>query len=171
MRNLKFECSFFLLFEVSSILFAQPQLRINSIEFENGRCKIVLSVSCAGLRRFDLTPIDFAIDENGFPVEGVTIDCPDSTQRYCKKIGLVTDLKFPLTGDTLMLFYRAAMKTFIEKMQPCDEVAYIKFGNPIRVKHAVTNDTVALKKAVDDCVNDAGNQGWDPPGAIILIPA
>ncbi len=143
---------------------SQPTLKIQSSQVQSGQLRIEFNVLCNELKQFELQKIDFSLKENGTPITNFTVYCPDSNQHCCKTIGLVSVMRFAFPPDTDDTHFKKGLRAFVERMNACDEAAYIRYGGPVRVKVPVTHDTLALKKAIDEI--DGGTPD-DVEGAII----
>jgi len=93
---------------------AQPDLRIESVEYKNGRCEIQFNLYCGISKVYDLRESDFTISENGLTISDFSLICADTSQHCCKSVGVLTSHR-PIADFIGQYKGERAVMSFFEK--------------------------------------------------------
>ncbi|MBL0175570.1 MAG: VWA domain-containing protein [Ignavibacteria bacterium] len=140
---------------------AQPVLHFNGISLAWPDVKLSLFVQCNGTELLQLSKRNFSITENGIPVNGFTISCPDSLTRCRVSVALVFDVSGSMAGDGIA-GEKAAGKAFVASMDGAiDEASIFQFNGMVTQKQALTSNPLLLNAAIDQLSAAGSTAIWD----------
>ncbi len=140
---------------------AQPNLNFKRITVNYPTIELYFYPGCNGGYGSNVSKQDFKVYENGVPVQGFALKCPDHTVRCASSVALVFDASGSMSG-TGNAGAKAAARAFVDQMDGIvDQAAVIWYAYRVTTGQEMTSDKPMLYSAIDRLPASGPTSVWD----------
>jgi hypothetical protein len=150
----------FLLPLLCASLRAQPALRISKVSLAWPEVAVSFSLRCDGEAVTGTSKMQLSLEENGTPVHGFRLDCPDSAKRCNSSAALLFDASSTMKGANIAGAI-AGGHEYVAAMEASDEASIFRFAEAAAQLQSMTSDKVLLNSALQRITVGGATSVWD----------
>ena len=141
-------------------LYAQPALRISKVSLSWPEVAVSFSLRCDGETVTGASKMQLSLEENGTPVHGFRLDCPDSAKRCNSSAALLFDASSTMKGANIAGAI-AGGREYVAAMEAQDEASVFRFAEAAVQLQSVTSDKGLLNDALQRITVGGSTSVWD----------